>query len=82
MSELFVNMWKPRSTSCHLIDKSDLKVLLLQACVSLQMFVLRITNRGNPPSKKIQTLTKSIDIWVVTTLNQLFIRSSYTQIKF
>ena len=35
------------------------------------------------PSNKTQAVTKimDMDIWVMGTLNQLFIRSSYTQIK-
>ena len=37
------------------------------------------THREKAPSNKIQALTKSmnIDIWVVGTLNQVFIRNSY-----
>ena len=35
-------------------------------------------------SNKISALTKSMnmDIWVVGTMNQLFIRGSYTETKF
>ena len=42
------------------------------------------THRENAPSNKIPALTKSMnmDIWVVGTTNQLFIRGSYTEIKF
>ena len=45
---------------------------------------LKDTPRTNTPSNKFQALTKSInmDIWIIDTLNQLFIRGSYTQIKF
>ena len=42
------------------------------------------THREKKSSNKIQGLTKSInmDIWIIATLNQLFMRGSYTQIKF
>ena len=42
------------------------------------------THRENTPSNKTQALTKSmnISIWVVSTLKQLFIKSSYALIKF
>ena len=41
-------------------------------------------HRENTPSNKTQSLTKSIntDIWVISKLNQLFVRGSCTQIKF
>ena len=36
------------------------------------------------PSNRIQALMKSLnmDIWIIGTLNQIFIRSSYAKIKF
>ena len=42
------------------------------------------THRGKAPSNKTPAHTKSmnIDIWVVGTLNQLFIRGSDTETKF
>ena len=42
------------------------------------------THREKESSNKIQGLTKSINmgIWIISTLNQLFMRDSYTQIKF
>ena len=42
------------------------------------------THRENAPQNKTQTHRKnmSIDIWVVSALNQLFTRGSYTEIKF
>ena len=42
------------------------------------------TNRENAAQNKIETIKKSMnmDIWVVSTLNQLFIKGSYTEIKF
>ena len=45
---------------------------------------LRDTHRENALMNKTQKLTKSMtmDIWVISTLNQLFIRGSYTEIKF
>ena len=38
----------------------------------------------NAVSNKTRTVTKSMNmgIWVIGTLNQLFIRGSYTQINF
>ena len=41
-------------------------------------------HRENTPSNKTQGLTKSLnmDIWEIGTLNQLFIRGSYTQVNF
>ena len=41
------------------------------------------TEKENTPPNKIQELKKSTnrDIWVVATLNQLFIKSLYTRIK-
>ena len=41
-------------------------------------------NRENLPSNKTQALTKNMnrEIWGVGTLNLLFIRGSYIQIKF
>ena len=42
------------------------------------------TLRGKTLSNKTQALRKTInmDIWVIGTSNQLFIRGSYTQTKF
>ena len=42
------------------------------------------THSKNAPSNKTQVITKSMnmEIWEVGTLNQLFIRGSYTEIKF
>ena len=40
--------------------------------------------RENTPLNKTQAIAKSMnmDIWVVSTLSQLFIGDSYTQVKF
>ena len=42
------------------------------------------TYREKAPSNKTKVLKKSMNlgIWEVVTLNQLFIRGSYTEIKF
>ena len=42
------------------------------------------THSKNAPSNKTQVIIKSMnmEIWEVGTLNQLFIRGSYTEIKF
>ena len=42
------------------------------------------THRENAPQNKTQTHRKNMnmDIWVVSALNQLFTRGSYTEIKF
>ena len=42
------------------------------------------THRENRPSDKTEALTKSMNMYtlVICTLNQLFLRGSYTQIKF
>ena len=42
---------------------------------------LRILRGKTHPQIKLK-VTKSTDIWVVRTLNQLLIRGSYIQIKF
>ena len=46
--------------------------------------VLKDTERENSLINKTQALPKSInmDIWVIGTSNQQFIRGSYTEIKF
>ena len=48
------------------------------------MYLFKDTHGENTPSNKTKTLTKtmSIRIWVVGILNQLFIKGSYTEIKF
>lgn len=50
----------------------------------LKGLVLKDTHRGNTPSYKTCALMKSInkDICVVVTLNKLFVRDFYAQIKF
>ena len=42
------------------------------------------THRENTPSDKTEALTKNMNmyIWIICTLNQLYLRGSYTQIKF
>ena len=54
-------------------------------CPVFLIFVFQDTYRDNAPSNTIQTqaITRSANmgIWVVDTLNQLFIRGSYTEIK-
>ena len=44
--------------------------------------MIKDTHRENTPSNKTHVLTKTviIDIWVVGTLNQLFVIGCYTQI--
>ena len=46
--------------------------------------VFKDIHRKNIPSSKTQVLTKNtnMDIWVIGTLNELFIRSFYTRINF
>ena len=48
------------------------------------VFIVKDTHREKVPSNEIQALTKSMnmEILVAGTLNQLFIRGSYTEIKF
>ena len=48
------------------------------------MITLKDTQRKNAPQNKTQTLKQkmNMDIWVVSTLNQLFIKDSYSEIKF
>ena len=45
------------------------------------MFAIKDTNREKEPSNITQALTKGMnrDIWVVSTSNQLFIKSPLTQ---
>ena len=47
-------------------------------------YYIKDIHRKNKPSNKTETLTKSIKmyIWEIGTLNQLFMRGSYTQINF
>ena len=47
-------------------------------------FVLKDTHRENKSSIKTEARRKNMNvyIWAIGTLNQLFIRSSCTQIKF
>ena len=49
-----------------------------------KMFVLKDTHREKAPSDKTPALTESInmDIWVVGTSNQSFIRGSKADTKF
>ena len=44
---------------------------------------IKDTQKEKTPPKKTQALTKNmnIDIWIVGTLSQLFIRGSYIQVK-
>ena len=46
------------------------------------LFFIKDNDRQNTTSNKTQALTKSVntDIWLSDTLNQLFVRGSYTQI--
>ena len=48
-----------------------------------KIFLLKDTNREKAPSNETQALTGSMnmDILVVGTLNQLFVRGSYTEVK-
>ena len=47
-------------------------------------FLIKDIHKESALANKTQALTKSmiIDIWVISTLNQIFIRGSYTEIKF
>ena len=45
-------------------------------------FGIKDTLRENALSNKTQALTKSMGIRVVVTLNQLFVRGYFTEIKF
>ena len=47
-------------------------------------FLLKGTHRENALENKTQTLKKNMNmgIWVVSTLNQLFIKDFYIEIKF
>ena len=46
-------------------------------------YCFKDTHREKAPSNKSPALRKStnMDVWAVGTLNQLFIRGSYTEIK-
>ena len=59
------------------------QVIMMQALHTLQT-CFKDTHREKPPSNKTQKLRTSIymGIWVVGILNQLFIKVSYTKIKF
>ena len=57
-----------------------LHYMIKSSCPEVKSRVL--THRENAPSSKTQEYTKNIDIWVVGTLTQLFIRGSYTAIRF
>ena len=50
----------------------------------MHITIFKVTYREKAPSNKNPALTKSMnmDIWIVATSNQLFIRSSYTETKF
>ena len=58
--------------------------------VQTNMFCLKIhwslkdTHKVKTPANKTETYTKSMTmyIWAIVILNQLFIRDSYTQIRF
>ena len=52
--------------------------------VFVRIFAFKDTHRENTPSNKTQSPTKSIsmEIWVVDTLSQLFLRGSHTQVKY
>ena len=55
---------------------------IFQICVT-QLDYIKDTHRENTPSNKTRALTKSMNryVWVIGTINQLFIRCSYnTQI--
>ena len=45
---------------------------------------LKVSHRENALTNKTHALMEStnMDIWVISTLNQLFIRGSYNEIKF
>ena len=50
----------------------------------LKLNALKDTHKEKTPLNKTYSLTKSMnmEIWLVGTLNQLFIRGSYNEIKF
>ena len=47
-----------------------------------KIFLLKDTHREKAPSNETQALSMNMNILVVGTLNQLFIRGSYTEVKF
>ena len=49
----------------------------------IYIYIIKDTHWKNTPSKN-EVLTKTINryIWGIDTVNQLFVRCSYTQIKF
>ena len=52
--------------------------------LSSSITIIKDTHRENTPSNKTKVLTKSMNtyIWEIGTVNQLFVRGSYTQTKF
>ena len=50
----------------------------------LNKICIEDTHRRNAASNKFKALTRrmKMDIWVVSSLNQLFIRGTYSNIKF
>ena len=59
-------------------------ILLFQIRDSNPTSYLKGTDKENTPYNKSETLTKNIDMYIsaIDILKQLFIRDSYTQIKF
>ena len=66
--------------SKQFVDKNPVDYTII--CPSWH--ILKDNYRENAPSSKTKSLTKIINmnIWVIGTLKQLFIRGSYTEIKF
>ena len=85
---LFLNLAKAFPFLCIRIFKPHFLLVIPQACGRQSIFLVPIslkdTHRENTLTNKTLALSKSMnmDIWVIGTLNQLFIGGSYIKIKF
>ena len=61
-----------------------MKILIKNSTIHILNMLFKDTHREKAPSNKTQAFTKSMsmDIWVVGTLNLVFVRGSYNSIKF
>ena len=71
-------------TCCSIFLQILLAGKLIRSYLNVDTNAFKDTHSGKSPSSKIPALTKSMnmDIWVVGTLKQLFIRGSLSEIKF
>ena len=77
------NIWGILVFSEYVAFLLTIKRIMINKLLSSYITIIKVTHREYTPSNKTEVLLKSMNMymWGIGTVNPLFVRGSYTQIK-